>query len=83
MTPETVFTYAVPALKFGVGARNELADDLPTYDARVLLVTDPHVAASGVSGQVKDNVRSHAFEGDLSLDSMACAGVLSASVRLW
>lgn len=81
MTPETVFTDTAPALKFGVGARNELADDPRTDDSHVLLVTDRHVAVSGVSGQVED--RSHAVEGDRSLDSTACAGVLSASVRLW
>ena len=45
---ETVFTYAAPALKFGRGASRELGYDLTTWGAqRVLLVTDPGVAAAG------------------------------------
>ena len=46
--PETVFTYGAPGLKFGVGARHELAFDLGQLGARrVLVVTDPGVAATG------------------------------------
>ncbi|WP_183099857.1 hydroxyacid-oxoacid transhydrogenase [Nocardioides pelophilus] len=45
---ETVFTYAAPALKFGRGASRELGYDLSSWGARrVLLVTDPGVAAVG------------------------------------
>ncbi|RYJ07314.1 MAG: iron-containing alcohol dehydrogenase, partial [Actinomycetales bacterium] len=46
--PESVFTYGAPGLKFGVGARHELAFDLAQLGARrVLVVTDPGVAATG------------------------------------
>ncbi len=46
--PETVFTYGAPGLKFGVGARHELSHDLAQLGARrVLIVTDPGVAATG------------------------------------
>lgn len=46
--PESVFTYGAPGLKFGVGARHELAYDLAQLGARrVLVVTDPGVAATG------------------------------------
>ncbi len=51
--PETVFTYGAPGLKFGVGARHELAFDLGQLGARrVLLVTDPGVAATGAPGEI-------------------------------
>ena len=44
---ETVFTYAAPALKFG-WASAEIGHDLAALGARrVLLVTDPGVAATG------------------------------------
>ena len=56
---ETVFTYAAPALKFGAGASDEIGYDLAQMGAtRVLLVTDPGVAATGgparVAGHLAD-----------------------------
>ena len=52
---ETVFTYAAPALKFGTGAADELGFDLQQYAARrVLLVTDPGVAATGHPARIAD-----------------------------
>ncbi len=51
--PETVFTYGAPGLKFGVGARFELGHDLAQLGARrVLVVTDPGVAATGSPAEV-------------------------------
>ncbi len=49
---ETVFTYAAPGLKFGSGASTEIGWDVQAAvsrrrPARVLLVTDPGVAATG------------------------------------
>ena len=45
---ETVFTYAAPALKFGSFAADEIGHDLAALGAhRVLVVTDPGVAATG------------------------------------
>ncbi|MEZ0577958.1 hydroxyacid-oxoacid transhydrogenase [Nocardioides sp. MH1] len=54
---ETVFTYAAPALKFGRGASRELGYDLTTWGARrVLLVTDPGVAAAGHPAAVAEGL---------------------------
>ena len=48
MSLETVFTYAAPALKFGAGAAEEIGWEVSSRGARrVLLVTDPGVAATG------------------------------------
>ena len=55
--PETVFTYGAPALKFGVGARHELAFDVAQLNARrVLLVTDPGVAATGNPAELAEEL---------------------------
>ncbi|CAA9401517.1 hydroxyacid-oxoacid transhydrogenase [uncultured Nocardioides sp.] len=56
---ETVFTYASPALKFGSGASAEIAFDLGRHDVRrVLLVTDPGVAATGHPGRIAEQLRA-------------------------
>ena len=60
---ETVFTYAAPALKFGSGASAELGHDLAALGARrVLLVTDPGVAATGHPDRIAEQVRAHGLE---------------------
>ncbi|WP_341923947.1 hydroxyacid-oxoacid transhydrogenase [Nocardioides psychrotolerans] len=54
---ETVFTYASPALKFGSGASAEIGHDLAGWGARkVLLVTDPGVAATGHPARIADQM---------------------------
>ena len=51
--PETVFTYAAPSLVYGRGAIRDIAFHL--RDAkRVLIVTDPGVAATGAVQRVVD-----------------------------
>jgi hydroxyacid-oxoacid transhydrogenase len=61
--PETVFTYGAPGLKFGVGSRHELGHDLAELGARrVLVVTDPGVAATGTPGAIADAMRSDGIE---------------------
>jgi alcohol dehydrogenase class IV len=61
--PETVFTYGAPGLKFGVGARHELSHDLAQLDVkRVLIVTDPGVAATGTPAEVADSLRAASIE---------------------
>jgi alcohol dehydrogenase class IV len=55
--PEAVFTYGAPQLKFGPGASAEIGYDLGGLGARrVLVVTDPGVAATGhparIAGQL-------------------------------
>ena len=60
---ETVFTYAAPALKFGSGASAEIGHDLASYGARrVLLVTDPGVAATGHPARIADQVAARGLE---------------------
>ncbi|CAI9399493.1 hydroxyacid-oxoacid transhydrogenase [Nocardioides sp. T2.26MG-1] len=60
---ETVFTYAAPALKFGPGASGEVGHDLASYGARrVLLVTDPGVAATGHPGRIAEQVAARGIE---------------------
>ncbi|MDT9592026.1 hydroxyacid-oxoacid transhydrogenase [Nocardioides zeae] len=57
---ETVFTYAAPSLKFGAGASAEIGHDLAQLLAapprRVLLVTDPGVAATGHPARIAQQV---------------------------
>ncbi|MGI9085122.1 MAG: hydroxyacid-oxoacid transhydrogenase [Aeromicrobium sp.] len=61
--PETVFTYGAPGLKFGVGARHELGFDLGQLGARrVLVVTDPGVAATGAPGEIAESLRAGGIE---------------------
>ena len=60
---ETVFTYAAPALKFGRGAAAEIGYDVSGWGARrVLLVTDPGVAAVGHPARVADDLRARGLE---------------------
>ncbi|HEX6247770.1 MAG TPA: hydroxyacid-oxoacid transhydrogenase [Nocardioidaceae bacterium] len=63
MTRESVFTYAAPALKFGPGAADEIGFDLQQYGARrVLVVTDPGVAATGHPERVAERIRGFGVE---------------------
>lgn len=62
---ETVFTYAAPGLKFGRGASDEIGWDVHQLcrgeqgDARrVLLVTDPGVAATGHPDRIAEQMRA-------------------------
>ena len=60
---ESVFTYGAPALKFGRGASDEIGFDLTTYDAgRVLVLTDPGVAATGHPERIAAQIRSRGIE---------------------
>ena len=60
---ETVFTYAAPALKFGTGASAEIGHDLTSYGARrVLLVTDPGVAATGHPARIAEQLAARGLQ---------------------
>jgi hydroxyacid-oxoacid transhydrogenase len=60
---ESVFTYAAPALKFGRGASAEIGHDLASYGARrVLLVTDPGVAATGHPARIAEQVAGRGID---------------------
>lgn len=67
--PESVFTYGAPQLKFGNGASNEIGFDLSLYGVkRVLVVTDPGVAATGTPQRVAEQmaqfgIEAHVFDG--------------------
>ena len=68
--PESVFTYGAPALKFGLGASDEIGHDLQQYGARrVLVVTDPGVAATGHPQRVADQVSALGTEAVVFEDS--------------
>ena len=63
---ETVFTYAAPSLKFGAGSSSEVGHDLLGLTggsgSRVLLVTDPGVAATGHPARIAEEVAGHGLE---------------------
>ncbi len=60
---ESVFTYGAPALKFGPGASDEIGYDLlQTGARRVLLVTDPGVAATGHPARVAEQIVARGVE---------------------
>ncbi|HET9761631.1 MAG TPA: hydroxyacid-oxoacid transhydrogenase [Nocardioidaceae bacterium] len=64
--PETVFTYGAPLLKFGTGASDEIGYDLSTYDVRrVLVVTDPGVAATGHPQRITEQIRAAGMDAVL------------------
>ncbi len=60
---ETVFTYGAPGLKFGVGASDEIGYDLSQYAVRrVLVLTDPGVAATGHPQRVAEQMAPFGIE---------------------
>jgi alcohol dehydrogenase class IV len=60
---ETVFTYGAPGLKIGAGASDEIGFDLSRYDvSRVLVVTDPGVAATGHPQRVAEQMARFGIE---------------------
>jgi hydroxyacid-oxoacid transhydrogenase len=68
-SPESVFTYGAPQLKFGEGASDEIGFDLSRLAVhRVLVVTDAGVAATGLPQRVaeqmaKFDIEAHVFDG--------------------
>ena len=66
MSNETVFTYGAPALKFGRGASEEIGFDLSTYDVRrVLVITDPGVAATGHPERIAEQIRKAGIDAEV------------------
>jgi alcohol dehydrogenase class IV len=60
---ESVFTYGAPSLKFGPGAADEIGFDLlQTGARRVLLVTDPGVAATGHPARLAERIAERGIE---------------------
>ncbi len=61
--PEAVFTYGAPHLKFGPGAADEIGFDLSVHGVRrVLVVTDPTVAATGIPQRIADQIAQVGIE---------------------
>jgi alcohol dehydrogenase class IV len=59
LSTETVFTWGAPPVKFGAGAADELDHDLGQLGVeRVLLVTDPGVAATGIPERIQRSLRA-------------------------
>jgi hydroxyacid-oxoacid transhydrogenase len=64
--PESVFTYGAPQLKFGTGASDEIGHDLSTYGVRrVLVITDPGVAATGHPQRILEQIEAVGIEARL------------------
>jgi alcohol dehydrogenase class IV len=64
--PESVFTYGAPQLKFGAGASDEIGHDLGQYGVRrVLVVTDPGVAATGHPQRVAEQMAAFGIEAQV------------------
>src|SRR5689334_12712158 len=60
---ETVFTYGAPNLKFGNGSSAEIGHDLRVLGAtRILLVTDPGVAATGHPGAIAERLANDGLQ---------------------
>jgi len=56
---ETVFTWGAPPLKFGAGALDEIGYDCGNLGlSRILIVTDPGVAATGVPQRAAEAMRT-------------------------
>jgi hydroxyacid-oxoacid transhydrogenase len=66
---DTVFTMRSTPYKFGVGATDEIGDDLASLGLkRVLLVTDAGVMATGLPERVIEHARAHRIEVGLFHD---------------
>ena len=62
-SPESVFTYGAPQLKFGSGASDEIGYDLSRLGVRrVLVVTDAGVAATGLPQRVAEQMGRFGIE---------------------
>ena len=65
-TPESVFTYGAPQLKFGTGAAEEIGYDLAQLGARrVLVLTDPGLVATGIPKRVADQMARFGIEAQV------------------
>jgi alcohol dehydrogenase class IV len=63
---ETIFTYGAPALKYGPGASDEIGYDLTQFGAhRVLVITDPGVAATGWPRRIADGIAGYGLEAEV------------------
>lgn len=55
---DSVFTWAAPPLKFGIGALDEIGAELAATGARrVLVLTDPGVRETGIPARVREGIQ--------------------------
>lgn len=65
-TPETLFTYAAPKLKFGPGAVDEIGHDVAALGARsALVVTDARLVATGHPERIAESLRSAGLRAEV------------------
>ena len=65
-SPESVFTYGAPQLKFGDGASDEIGYDLSRLGVhRVLVVTDAGVASTGLPQRVAEQMARFDIEAEV------------------
>jgi hydroxyacid-oxoacid transhydrogenase len=63
---ETVFTWGAPPIKFGAGAVDELGWDLLQLGVeRVLLITDPGVAATGLPARIVETLAARGVKAEV------------------
>ncbi len=66
MAAETVFTYGAPQLMYGSGASAEIGYALSRLGARrVLVLTDPGVAATGAPARVVEQLAPYGIEAEM------------------
>ena len=66
LTEETIFTWGAPPLKFGAGAADEIGFELSQYGVqRVLVLTDPGVAASGAPHRIADTIKRYGITAEV------------------
>jgi hydroxyacid-oxoacid transhydrogenase len=70
ISTETVFTWGAPPIKFGAGAAEELDHDLGQLGVeRVLLVTDPGVAATGIPERIRRSLQEAGLKAEVYDDA--------------
>ena len=65
-SPESVFTYGAPLLKFGNGASGEIGYDLVQLGCRrTLIITDPGLAATGIPHRIAEQIKSFGIDAEV------------------
>ena len=63
---ETIFTWGAPPLKVGWGASDEIGFDLSQYGVqRVLILTDPGLAATEIPHRIADRLRAYEIDSEI------------------
>ncbi|WP_285487194.1 hydroxyacid-oxoacid transhydrogenase [Amycolatopsis taiwanensis] len=63
---ESVFTWAAPPLKFGIGALDEVGAEVAARQAKsCLILTDPGVRQTGIPDRVLDSIRAAGVKSEI------------------